>query len=270
MTSEETSGHELANLQASTTQSSFDRQFRRRQTRMYDLQSTDTKLSADISSDDEKYPLLYCLRLVAHYGIHVFRVERGFKWNMRQDLGKGSTFAVEQADLPLKYANSDLSYNLSMGGDEEYFVDHTGTRWAARTVVAYKSLFDERSRDRLLPDLVRELQVLSHPSLQRHPNIVRLLGIAWLRKEDMAASLDSTEVGKSRECPILLCEKAPLGTFKDLMKPGQRSVSLQARLRLATDVLQGIVVRRSDLLCERYFTKRYPGFAFLRNHSWGY
>ncbi|KAI4662886.1 uncharacterized protein J4E79_004197 [Alternaria viburni] len=147
-------GHELHPISNTTTSSSsfgsdYDR--RRRENQRRDFQSSDAfttqPRSINASShpiDDvvfENYPLLLCLQLIAHYNVFVFSVIRGRKWNTRERLGRGTTFDVEQADLPVGEAVSDLQYyDISKGLRHGFITDHTGIRWGYDTVVAYKSL----------------------------------------------------------------------------------------------------------------------------------
>jgi hypothetical protein len=262
---------ELSALSHTTSgSSSFDRNFRRRvrETRRLDFQSSDApsnqaatgSIGVSHGSLDETalddYPLLLCLQLIAHHNVPVFSVRRGRKWNTREVLGRGSTFAVEQADLPVREALSDLQYyDITKGRRHGCFTDHTGIKWSYDTVVAYKSLNAKGRRNRKdrYADLLQELRILCHPPLQRHPNIACFIGVAWIREEDMLSGpdMDSVNVSESQEWPILVTEKADLGTLGEFVKyraDCMNSVSLPAKVRLVSDVLEAISVSSSASL----------------------
>ncbi|KAF2829379.1 ankyrin [Ophiobolus disseminans] len=243
-----------------TDSSSFERGFHRREraARRREFQSSDapnqpasTNASNDPPDDStlEDLPLLLCLQLVAHHDVPVFSVRRGRKWNTRETLGRGSTFAVEQADLPVREAISDLQYyDIAKGRRDGCFTDHTGIKWSYDTVVAYKSLEarGRRNRENLFVDLLKELRILCHPPLQRHPNIASFIGLAWIREEDMATGSQTPDTvsSESREWPILITEKAELGTlgeFVHFRAYCQKRISLLAKARLVSDVLEAIL-----------------------------
>jgi hypothetical protein len=261
---------ELGTIPINTTDSSsYDRGFlqRQRAARRRALQSSDTHraqlagTSASKGLHDEPHfegaPLLLCLRLVAYYHVPVFSVRRGRKWNTREDLGRGVTFAVEQADLPVREAVSDLQYyDITKGRREGFFTDHTGIKWSYDTVVAYKSLgaYGRRKRDSLFSDLLKELRILCHPPLQRHPNIARFIGLAWVREEDVASETvpEDTETQESREWPILITERAELGTLGDFVQyraDCRKRISLLAKIRLLRDVLEALLVSEILFSC---------------------
>jgi hypothetical protein len=243
-----------------TDSSSFDRRLHQREARRHNFQSSDAASvqpdkqdsNQDLDQDHEtkllNHPLLLCLRLLAHHNVPIFTISRGRKWNIREDLGRGSTFAVEQADLPVREAVSDLQYrDISKGRREGLFTDHTGVKWSYDTVVAYKSLDCRRDRDSVFPDLLKELRILCHSPLQRHPNIACFMGLAWIREEDMAPSSvnEESEVIESREWPVLISEKADLGTLGDFVRyraDCRKRISLLAKTRLLNDVLEAIFV----------------------------
>jgi hypothetical protein len=263
--------YELGSIRSNiTNSSSFDRDFhrRKREARRREFESSDTptsqrpSTSIDASNDlhDDStlqgYPLLLCLQLVAHHNVSVFSVGRGRKWNTRESLGHGVTFDVEQADLPVREAVSDLQYyDIVKGRRGGFFTDHTGIKWSFDTVVAYKSLFAQgrRNRENRFSDLLRELRILCHPPLQKHPYIARFIGLAWIREEDMASETVGEEMGvnESREWPILITEKAELGTlgkFVHYRASCMKRISLLAKIRLLSNVLEAISVSR-PVLC---------------------
>jgi hypothetical protein len=193
---------------------------------------------------------------------------------MRESLGKGITFTVEQADIPIREALGDWTYTkFAKGQRMGYFADHTGTKWSWDTVVAYKSIRDRKSKADIMPELVKELRVLCHQPLQNHPNIVRLLGLTWLREEDMASSLASSEVIGTREWPVILTEKATLGSLSEFLRSGKElrsPISLVAKLNFAGNILLALTV--SGVPCFGFvllmnFCRRYMLVAYYMGIS---
>lgn len=94
---------------------------------------------------------------------------------------------------------------------------------------------------------IKDIRVLCHPPVQNHPNIVRLLGIAWCNEEDLsikAAMYEGDRLPK-RAWPIAVIEKAPEGSLATLLKSRQYQAnppSLMTKLKICIDVLNGIVV----------------------------
>ncbi|KAJ5057278.1 hypothetical protein J3E72DRAFT_387986 [Bipolaris maydis] len=253
--------HELHSINESTTgSSSFDRDFdkRRREDQKHELQSSDVSsnqhgsinATSGINNDAlfEEYPLLSCLQLVAHHKVFLFSVSRGRKWNTRERLGHGITFDVEQADLPVREAVSDLQYyDISKGVRHGFITDHTGIRWGYDTVVAYKSLYAQgrMNRKNLFLGLLKELRILCHPPLQKHPYIARFIGLAWIREEDITSEAidEDADTKEPREWPILITERAELGTIGNFLRYRAsclKPISLLAKVRLLSNVLEAI------------------------------
>ena len=136
-----------------------------------------------------------------------------FTPDIRRRLGEGGSYSVEEAYLPIRDAFIDqFPRNGSQG--RQHFVDHTGAAWSRNTVAAYKkssvtvadAVMDDGPKRRRLDDALTELQVLCHRPLWRHPNIVRLLGVAWLADEGLPdpEHPDRLMTQSSLELPTLL------------------------------------------------------------------
>jgi len=237
---------------------------RRRQVKRLRFQSDEysTRGGSNISGSLDRTPitqsLLLILRLLSYYKIQLFSVDPSQKWNLRKTLGVGSTFSVDGADLPIWRTLSNLQYrNLDLKGPGEkfYFNDHTQTKWDQNTLVAYKALVTNKDMDRsvITVDMITELRVLCHPPLQNHPNIVRLLGVAWVREIDLGSTLTPTpnqnaEDFKMCAWPTVVVEKAPFGSLLGFLRSDEFKAtrsSLVAKVYLCLDVLNGITVRSS-------------------------
>ena len=216
-----------------------------------------------------KTQLLPVLRLLGLYNVRSFSIEADQQWNLRQDLGAGISSSVEGAAIPLSSALSHIRYRSIqyMGlADGTRYVDHTGARWSYGTRVAYKrsnrTLLEIRDiygpestvQSVWMENLLMELRVLCHAPLQRHSNIPRLLGIAWIKDQ----RFDEHETDAGKEWPTIVMENAPYGTLSDLMRSplySEARSSLRVKLGLVIDVLAGIAaihscgIVHSDIKC---------------------
>lgn len=199
--------------------------------------------------------ILHILRLLSHHKIRVFPTDLLSTQEVREQLGQGSTFHVYASELPIWRALARFQYRnptFPRRGERFHFIDHTETRWNRATKGAYKTLlYDENTRrDQLLADLIVELRILCHPPLQRHPNIIHVLGFVWIRDEQFFANANelveqSEEFGEPREWPTIVAEKAPHGSLRDFLGSGEYGnvpSSLRAKVLLCADVLNGLVV----------------------------
>jgi len=97
-----------------------------------------------------------------------------------------------------------------------------------QTSLAFKCFGDSPNRnDGRTPfqDIVSEMIVLSHPSIRKHPHIVRLEGICW----DIPSN--------DQVWPVLVFEKTQLGDLYHFAKSGNgRSLGMEDRLKLCVDV----------------------------------
>ena len=189
--------------------------------------------------------LLDLLGLMGYHGVEHFVIPGTARWNKRRGLGQGISFAVEEASLPLTMAVSSLSLHRPHGrlnhNQNRYFTDHTGRRWNFRTRVAFK--IPESPRYDLL-DVIQEVHILCHPPLQDHPNIVSLLGIAWLN-QPKGDSTQLEEDMSQRDRPTVVIEQAPHGALYDFLRTSSymdQHVSLKTKLRLCIDVLNAMSV----------------------------
>jgi hypothetical protein len=206
------------------------------------------------SSDKPWTPLLSILRVLQFSKVQSMGVNAAYMFNTRRKLGRGASFVVEEAVLPLSTTNLLVFRRLNVLDITKKieFTDHTGLKWANTTQVAYKAIavdgtrIDEEFTSRRLKDTLVELQVLCHAPLYRHPNIVRLLGVAWLRDQDLSSLGDDSQ-GRSfpLEWPTIVTERAPgdsLHTFLTSKTYTSSQVSLQVNWSLCIDVLCAISV----------------------------
>jgi hypothetical protein len=238
-----------------SAKSSFsDRRRHRRQELRQDGNNSDQvgETSYVRASAAPRQSLLELFRVVAYYEVRILSIEPTQQWNIRRALGHGASFAVEQTGLPISSTLSHLRYrDLDVKGPNEdfYFIDHTGTRWAHKELVAFKSV---RNQGKDFSELIKELRVYCRRPIQQHPHIVRLLGIAFYMEQDPELSDDLTqgESGnlidwESQEVPLLVIEKAPHASLSTFLKSHEFNnipSSLKVKLRLGTDVISAIEV----------------------------
>jgi hypothetical protein len=216
--------------------------------------STEQPISHSKSSDRPWTPLLSILRILQFSKVHSLGVNASPMFNTRRLLGRGISFVVEEAALPLPSTTlvgfrqlniPDITKNIE-------FTDHTGTKWANTTQVAYKEFaVDEMRLDseffrQRLKDTTVELQVVCHAPLHNHPNIVRLLGIAWLRDQDLGTIGDGPQTPPyPLEWPTIVTERAPGGSLHNFLTSktyNSSQVSLKVKWSLCLDVLYGVAV----------------------------
>ena len=106
---------------------------------------------------------------------------------------------------------------------------------------------------RLFQTLLAEITALSHPLIDNHPNVVKLLGICWdLSYEGMVL-------------PVLLFEKSPFGTLKEFFaSESGRNMSHDDKLCLCVDIATAI---RDLHSCRKYLhlisgEERFPTTAY--------
>ena len=236
----------------------YSRHQRDRRSRIRDRASTDIP---ELLADQSEAPtplLLLILQLIALYHIHILSVPPQLRWNRRQDLGSGASFEVEQAVLPLWSAKTQLAMRntipLATGslGDPN-FIDHTGTKWSPDTIVAFKALVS--SDEERASEVIRELRVLCHEPLREHPNIVRLLGVSFVRRESVASLFngrtasypDNIRLGQPNS-PVLVVERALPGSLYEFLKRKEaRLWSIKTKLYIAADILNGLTVCKSKV-----------------------
>ena len=192
-------------------------------------------------SDDGRLDLL---RLLAYYGIRSLLVEPDVdsneEWNLREILGLGASFLVQQAAIPISATVSYLRYrDFKSKGSEAvlHFQDHTQTRWSYDSKVAFK--ISNRGQSSLLS----ELRILCHMPLQTHPNIAHLIGVAWITAQS-GQDLDGND--EILEWPAILLEQAPHGSLNDFLTSRKNGAGPQILLRTKLffwlDMLKAITV----------------------------
>ena len=205
---------------------------------------------------DWEQQLLMVLRIMGLYSLQHFLIPATAQWNKRRGLGEGISFTVEEASLPVWRALSHMTHRHPHGRVDQrqisYFTDHTGTRWDSNTRVAFKVPSDKVPSDKVPPeskeylgDVIQELQILCHPPLHNHPNIVQLLGIAWVRQPKVDDQDWTEEQRLQQERPTIVTEYASHCSLYDFLRSSTynvQQVSLKTKLRLCMNLLEGLLV----------------------------
>ena len=201
----------------------------------------------DTFCSDSEEQLLMVLRIMGLCSLQHFLIPAEAQWNKRRGLGEGASFAVEEASLPVWRVLSHETHRRPHGRVDlkqiSYFTDHTGTRWDSKTRVAFKVSPEgpEGPEGPDFLDLISELQVLCHPPLYNHPNIVQLLGIAWVRQP----GVENEQQRLRRDQPTTVTEYASHGSLHEFLRSPAytvQRVSLKTKLRLCMDLLEGMLV----------------------------
>lgn len=73
--------------------------------------------------------------------------------------------------------------------------------------------------------LIKDIEVMHHPTLARHENILRLLGYGWNLSEDSAL-------------PFLVTQYAEHGTLREFLR--KKRINVVSRLKLCGDIATGL------------------------------
>ena len=139
-------------------------------------------------------------------------------------IGQGATAEIREASM-----NSNISFAFNRP--------------------RFQIAFDVEFETRLLPSLIAEISILSHPSIRESPNIVRLEGICWeILSEGQVFSregpFDNTRGGV---VPVLVFEKAKYGDLRNFMTYNLgRSLVLKDRLQLCIDIARAVEEMHSN------------------------
>lgn len=131
-------------------------------------------------------------------------------------IGTGGTAKVRESLVRL-----EMSFAVKVVKDVER-IDKRPTRIKAR-----------------FKELISEIHVLGHPTVQGHPNIVSLLGICW----DIVPS--------GRVWPVLVFEKTPLGDLWSFAK-GQE-IGMDLRFKLCSDIATAVRDLHGNSKFESYY-----------------
>ena len=151
-------------------------------------------------------------------------------------IGYGASFTASmhrvQADRDMEFPSGNiggLSIVAKQGAQDR--PKHVVYKTAR---IAFTSKGDPIQRDkRAMSSAMMEIYSLVHPPLRNHPNIVKMLGLAW----------GSNPFEPSHRLPVLMVEYAQHGTLQDLQRV-QRLTSEERRC-LCLDVALGIDVLHS-------------------------
>ncbi|KAI4279890.1 MAG: hypothetical protein L6R38_004895 [Xanthoria sp. 2 TBL-2021] len=151
---------------------------------------------------------------------------------------------IEQGRLPVSTLLKSLRYHvpkLRPLFHRGNFIDHNGISWAPDKATAFKVITlmedDEVRKSLRLEDLTTEICVLSHEPLKTHPNIIKLLGVAWTQ----APTLNGIGARVEKPAtPAALLELARHGSLLRFLHRPKNPLSHETKLKLCTDVLLAI------------------------------
>ena len=202
------------------------------------------KYGFDDYTDDRRFDLF---RILACYQVRTLLVEPDFesheRWIWRERLGIGGSFAVHEATLPVSSVFSGRlryrDFKVKSSSQGPIFQDHTLATWSYGSNVAFKT-------SNVDPDsIITELRVLCHEPFQDHPNIVHLIGIAWITDHSSQGNTGRREV---LEWPAILLEKAPYGSLNDFLIASGSGISLKTKVLLCVEILKAIKVCRCSMV----------------------
>lgn len=199
------------------------------------------------------HTMMQLLQVITFHRVAMLQVAKSE--HQRSVIGAGVSCTVEEGRLPVSTLLESLRYHIPKLRPLFHrgnFIDHNGISWAPDKATAFKVITlmedDEDQKSLRLEDLTTEICVLSHEPLKTHPNIVKLLGVAWTQ----APTLNIIEARVEKPAtPAALLELARHGSLlRFLHRPGN-PLSLETKLKLCTDVLLAIQVICSDCVSIR-------------------
>jgi hypothetical protein len=212
-------------------------------------------------------PLLQALRIVQQFKIPMFRLDRRLFSAKRSFLGSGSSAVVEQSVGPMEnsicppYRDARRLFH-NTAPNSEIYTDDQGVSWDPTTMVAYKQFIpDDRNpvdtRNEAV-GLMADFLVLYLSGLRGHPNIVRPLGVSWVREEELGRGRNDAFPSRAsahgdgdhprRSWPLVITERSSERSITHLMKTIRKTRSVNAillskKFRLCLDVLRGLKVK---------------------------
>ncbi|MCJ1316221.1 hypothetical protein MMC15_001542 [Xylographa vitiligo] len=146
-----------------------------------------------------------------------------------------------------EFASDGASFNVFAGSaitDSDFTLGNSGiarNQWVRHELLALKKAkvnwetsagaMSDVSDRMLLRSLVMELRILSHTSLHKHPNIIKLFGIAWQDEFDSH--------GVSLSAPVLVQELAKYGNLRQYLKARQ-GLDADLKVRVCKGVASGL------------------------------
>ncbi|KAL8924701.1 MAG: hypothetical protein Q9208_003891 [Pyrenodesmia sp. 3 TL-2023] len=174
--------------------------------------------------------------------LHVSKTE-----HKRSVIGTGVSCTVEEGRLPVSALLKSLRYlipKLRPLVHRGNLIDHNGISWAPNTATAFKVITlaedNDAQKSLRLEDLTAEIRVLSHEPLKTHPNIIKLLGVAWTQVPTTHGTEHGSRARIGMQAPQALLELARHGSLLSFLHRPRNRRSLEIKLKLCTDVLLAI------------------------------
>jgi hypothetical protein len=211
-------------------------------------------------------PLLQALRIVQQFKIPMFRLDRRLYSAKRSFLGSGTSAVVEQSIGPMEnsicppYRDARRLFH-NTAPNSEIYTDDQDVSWDPTTMVAYKQFIPDNrntvdTRNEAV-GLMADLLVLYLSGLRGHPNIVRPLGISWVREEELGRGRTDAFPSPAwahvdgdlprRSWPLVITERSSERSITHLLRTIRKTHSANAilltkKFRLCLDVLRGLKV----------------------------
>lgn len=166
--------------------------------------------AASIGSQDESRPLDLITFLAIAQSAEIDFVPITWPRGL-PEIGIGATAKVRESFINLQ---KSLAFKIVEGAEWIERID------ASQKPAEIKTRFEE---------LISEIDVLTHPAVREHPNIIQLLGTCW----DILPS--------GRVWPVLLFEKAPFGDLWSFTATeAGRKMGIKTRIKLCSDIATAI------------------------------
>lgn len=163
-------------------------------------------------------PLFQLLQMITAHKIPIFHFNPYGRWNLRAPLGNGAVARVEESSLVHSQERvMQVNYRSpgdTNGGSHFSITGYGGEKWLADTQFAFRvANLQLDTIDPIAEALLNDLEVWCQPASQQHPNISRLLGVAWMHEDHiyMEDRLQRNTIRDLPEIPVAIIERADHG-----------------------------------------------------------
>ena len=106
----------------------------------------------------------------------------------------------------------------------------------------------EELEKRVLPALIAEISVLSHPAVRNHPNVIHLEGVCWEIVSSEGENVSRKGPIFKRKggiVPVFVFEKAKHGDLHKFMAHTERKLGFVERIKMCADIAKAIAEMHS-------------------------
>ena len=117
------------------------------------------------------------------------------------------------------------------------------TSWAVKRRRFGISYDSEELETQILPSLIAEISILSHPLFYQHRNIVQLEGVGWdahFEDYDIPSRAETIDLSKAGIIPTLIFEKTKHGDIHSFLLHSGGNLGIDEKLNLCIEIAKAI------------------------------